>query len=228
MNNIVNTTVGSVMPKNEPLVSRKKKSINKVKEEVYELLDIEETVDSFKQSYTGKLQEHIAIFKSLEDIEKKRLNKLLADLKFLTKEISIKHLINSNLEGLASYLARLKVTLLTKDVAVTKRILHKFVKQKDMNIDYISDEIDDFSLKLDQLETVYMKFIDMVNSISRGLENKVHLNHDGVHRIDDLRKLVLKQRELLFNISDNLKIICTDLAKIRSCKKVLKELGLVF
>lgn len=226
MEKIVTTTVGSVIPKVQLKISKKKKSIHKIKEEVYDIVDVEDLVLSFRQSYTAKLKDHMDMFKALENFELKRVNKLVADLKFLTKEISMKQLINSNLEGLAAYLARLKVTILTKDLKVIKRILNKFVKQKDLNLEYVSEEIRDFSVKLDNLENTYMKFIDMVNLISVGLENKVLLSHEGVHKIEDLRNVVVKQTELLYHISERFKDVCLELRKLRGCKKLMSEVGL--
>ncbi|MBW3022357.1 hypothetical protein KY328_05520 [Candidatus Woesearchaeota archaeon] len=224
MKNIVSTTVGSVIPRNTD-ICKKKKSIKQIKEDVYDLLDVEEIIEEFRKSYTSKLQEYVNLINKLENVEKKRVNKMLADLKFITKEIAMKQLINSNLEGLASYLARLKVTFLTKDMVIAKKILIKFTKQKDMNLYYVKDEIEDFSSKLDQLEKVYMKFIHTINSISRSLEHRVLLNHDGVHKIDSMRVLVAKQSEMLYHIRCTFIELCNEL-KDKECKKLLKDFDL--
>jgi len=224
MTNIVNTTVGSVIPRgNFNGISKKRKSINTIKEEVYNLLDVEEQVRDFRRTYTERLKTHSQFFSLLNEAEKKMINKSLADLKFLTKEVEIKSLINNNLEGLGCYLARLKVTLLTKDVKVSKRIMHKFTKQKDMNLTHIMEEIVDFNRKLDLLEKSYLKFVDVVNAITNSLEHKVLLNHEGVYKIEELRKLSVKQKELLYHIGKNFCEISRDLLNDKECRKKLKK-----
>ena len=225
---IVKTTVGSVINSgcSNDEICKKKKSLNKLKEEIFNLLDVEDVVEEFRNSYTVKLKDNLEILKSVPGYEKKRVNKALADLKFLTKEVEMKHLINSNLESLSSYLARLKVTILTKDAKVTKKLLSKFLNEKDLNLDYVEDEIYDFSVKLDDLEKAYLRFIDLVNSIINSLEHRVLLNHEGVHKIDKLRGLVVKQKEMLFHVECMFKEICCDLSKVKECKKVLAEFGL--
>lgn len=226
MENILITTVGSVMPRNQGVVSMKQRPINLIKEDVYNFLDVEDTVKAFTDSYTSKMKEHMSFFKLISDPEKRIVNKCLASLKFATKEVNMKQLINSNLEGLACYLARLKVIQLTKDAVAAKKILEKFVKQNDLNLGYVAEEIADFSLKLEELEKSYLKFIDTINSISTGLENKMMLNHSGVLMIQDMKNLAVKQKEMLWNIETTFFETCKELKKAKTCAMVLKGLGL--
>jgi hypothetical protein len=223
MKDIVKTTVGSVMKKDEPCIDKKKKSINCIRAEVYEIDVVEDILKEFNETYTPNLSKLSESFQYLDISEKKRINSLLGDLKFLINEIKLKSIINDNLISLSCYLARLKVTLLTKDKDLGKKIVTKFLKQKDMNLNYMIDEINDFEKKLSLLEQVYLKFIDTINGIGNGLENKISLNHSGVHSIDKLRNITFKQKEILYHIGINFVDITKNMLHDKDYRRLLKD-----
>ncbi|MBW3014815.1 hypothetical protein KY330_00165 [Candidatus Woesearchaeota archaeon] len=227
LNNVVNTTVGSIIQKPEPQICKKRRSIQRIKDEAYDLIDIEEAITEFKNSYKLKLAEYSSKIKQAPFSEKTMINKALTNLNYLTKEIAMKQLINSNIEGLTSYLARLKVTILTKDVKVSKKIFYKFTKQKDMNILFLMKEIDDLNVKLDELEKTYLKFIDIVNCVSENLEHRVLLTHEGVHTIDKIRDCVVKQKELIYHVGKLFCEVSRQLLNDKECRKMLKQVSIL-
>ncbi len=181
--------------------------IRQVRDKVFDLENIEELMPSFYTSIKSQIS--ITKFKKLSEREKKQTNNALAKLKFLYDGLILKQRISDNLEGLACYLGRLKVNTLTKDYRVTRKILYKFLQQDDMNLNFISADIDDFRKKLITLKRNY-----------KILSKKFNIKNNNIQQLSDLCR---KQKQLHKNITKIFNSLKTELKKDKKCRSFFNK-----
>ena len=165
-------------------VNTEKKSLRQIKDEI-ENLEISEQLIIELDSSLDKFRK-----------DKKVFNEVL-QLKMLLSELKEKSIIIDNLASFAYYLAILKVTTLNKEFKTTKRIISKFLNQKDIKLSVIISEINAFDSKINHLD---LSFKNLHNAVHSNLEDKVEFDKTEHGQVKKLKAVVSKQKELAYNL----------------------------
>ncbi len=136
------------------------------------------------------------------------------NLKIILSELQEKSFLLENLGSLAYYLAVMKVTTISKDFATTRRILSKFLKNKETQMSRMISEVQSFDKKTIQLECDFKKLLTKVAK-EHMLEDKLEADTDlEFNKLKKLREIGSQQKVLMYNIgitfSDLLKQLMKD------------------
>lgn len=173
------------------------RKIQDLKDQAFEMDDVDELINKSPVNFDKK---SISLMNKEDSI---KILRSINNIKVIQNNVEIKQNINDNIQGLACYLSRLKVSMLRRDKEVTSQIIKKFLQQKDMNLLFLMKEIGDFNSQIDDLKSHY-HFLSELSKNSHLLEVSSLVDHDKAKsQIKDLYSINNKQRELLFHVGQN-------------------------
>lgn len=183
--------------KRELEISKKKKGIQNIKDEVETLPDLKKLTENFENKCFTPILDIIKDNETSEDI-KKELQAISLDMAALHSAIKEKDKINENLSVLAYYLPHLKIHLLRDDEKQLDQVLKKFLSN-DTNIKKTVSMVQNFKTELSGIESAYNKASQIISSTK--LEHNILVN-DCRHNlyIDKLYDAHTKQKELIYHI----------------------------
>ena len=179
-------------------LSKKRKSLQHIKDEIDELKDGRALSERFENKCFSHMKKFHKDCCQNHEISSEFQNLLLEAGKHHSI-IKDSEKINDNLSILAYYLPQLKINLIRREEKTIKHITKKFIKN-DTNIKNTISMIDNFKGSLDSLEILYCNMVDKVNS-HFPLEDSVKINDlkHGIY-LDKLLSLHKSQKELIYCI----------------------------
>lgn len=215
--------LSSVDTSSSVIFEEKSISIRKIKDEAENLGKIKEILENFEKSQSKIFQqhtkEHIGFVKQLGREQRKVLNILFLNYKNKLTSLFEYHSINESIDILAYYLGLLKVTLLSKDYATSRRLINKFVAQDGINLSFLIDNVKEFEGQIKDFRLSYLTLISTISGYLE-LEEKANIQFKNLTQLSQLNK---KQKQLLHSIGTEFTKVSKQLLEDKGYREFLKR-----
>jgi|GEM_PF-7010277 len=153
-------------------------NLSKLKREVEELENFEKKISLFNKHWIRSNR-----YAFLKDEDKEQLKAL----RKVIKELKYGQIVNEKIISLANGLVRLQIHGLNNDKEETSKIMHKFLKDNNINIRKVIDEVNYIEFQLNLFKDFYEKII---YRLGKRLDLEGNMELVGGKHADYLREMI--------------------------------------
>lgn len=161
------------------------------------ITDIREELDNLKE-----INEIVDNFQKFSDLHDKKFLKQVyhQDIPFritlMNSHLKEKNEINERLRELSYNLSVLRSSIVTKDKEKTLKTINKFLKSDYSGVSVITDELNEFKEKINNLDEHYKL---LMNYVPKTLDHKITTEAKYKEHINKLHSIHEKQKEIFVN-----------------------------